>query len=156
MSESNTEHRWPPDQKAVLLYADLQVGRTFPPMDFAITAEIVDGYVEAVGDRTAAFHDREAAAELGVDGVLAPLGLWGVWGRQAYLQNHRMPDGGILAAQDMVYHAPVRVGDVLRVQATVAEKFERRGRNYVTIESQARNADDELCGIVRVTAIWPR
>jgi len=131
-----------------LLYEDLEPGRTFEPMTFAITPGLVADYRAAVAD------DRPpltAGAR-----TLAPAGLWGIWGRQAYLQHHRMPGGGILAGQDMEYHSPAYVGDVLLVQATVAARFERKERPYATIESTAHNEAGELCGVVRVTAIWPK
>ena len=56
----------------------------------------------------------------------------------------------------MEYRSTAYVGDVLSVQARVAERFERKGRPYATIESTAHNEAGELCGVVRVTAIWPK
>jgi acyl dehydratase len=135
-------------EKPELLYDDLQQGRTFEPMSFPITPELVAAYRRAVADDRAPTTDG--------DRTVAPAGLWGIWGRQAYLQHHRMPGGGILAGQDMEYHAPAYIGDVLRVQAIVAKRYERKGRPYATIESTAHNEAGELCGVVRVTAIWPK
>ena len=67
-----------------------------------------------------------------------------------------MPPGGILAGQDMVFSRPVPVGDTVRVQAAVTRRWERKGRRFVTIESTARSSAGQVCGIVRVTAIWPK
>jgi acyl dehydratase len=138
-------------EKPELLYDDLQPGRTFEPMSFPITPELVAAYRRAVAD------DFDSVTE-SLDGArsIAPAGLWGIWGRQAYLQHHRMPGGGILAGQDMEYHSPAYIGDVLTVQARVAERYERKERPYATIESTAHNEAGELCGVVRVTAIWPK
>ncbi len=136
-------------EKPELLYEELQIGRKFEPMTFEVTPKLVAGYQRAVAGESA------GAAHHGAREV-APAGLWGIWGRMAYLQNHRMPGGGILAGQDMEYVAPAYVGDVLAVQAQVTERYDRKERQYITIESTAHNQDGELCGIVRVTAIWPR
>ena len=146
-----TESKIPGSEKPELLYEDLVPGRSFQSMSFTISPELVAAYRRAVVDDL----------DLGTDDLdggrsIAPAGLWGIWGRQAYLQHHRMPGGGILAGQDMEYVAPAFVGDVLSVQATVAERFERKGRPYATIESTAHNQNGELCGVVRVTAIWPK
>ena len=57
----------------------------------------------------------------------------------------------------MNFSRPVAVGDTLRVQAEVTRRWERKGRRFVTIESTARAAPSgQVCGIVRVTAIWPK
>jgi acyl dehydratase len=79
-----------------------------------------------------------------------------VWGRAAYLQDHRMPGGGVLAGEDVVYVKPARVGDVLSVQARVVDRYVKKERGRVLFETSAHDASGGLCGIVRISAIWPK
>ena len=139
-----------------LVYDDLVEGTRFPELRYELTPDLVAAFVTATGDDHPAYTDDDAARELGLDGPVAPPGLAGIWGRQAYLQGRRMPPGGMLAGQDMVFSRPVPVGDTLRVQAAVTRRWERKGRRFVTIESTARTSAGQVCGIVRVTAIWPK
>ncbi|MCY3785753.1 MAG: MaoC family dehydratase [bacterium] len=144
-------------ERPELVYDDLGLGRRFPEFRYETTPELVEAFVAATGDDNPAYTDGGAARALGLEWPVVPPGLAGIWGRQAYLQEHRMPPGGILAGQDMVFSRPVAVGDALRIQAEVTRRWEHKGRRFVTIESTARAASsDEVCGIVRVTAIWPK
>ncbi|MDP7411508.1 MAG: hypothetical protein QF538_07010 [Acidimicrobiales bacterium] len=137
--------------KPELLYSELEVGRTFEPLTFHLTESLVNGYRTALDVWPRSCEGPECEGR-----EMAPAGLWGIWGRQAYLKNYRMPGGGILVGQDMEFCAPVFVDDVLYVQATVIEKFENHGRNFITIESMAKIDNERCCGTVRVKAIWPR
>ncbi len=139
-----------------LLYDDLQIGRTFDVFRFPITPEVVRGYIRSVGDDNPIYTDEAAAIAQGLSGTIAPPGLWGIWGRLSYLKAYRMPGGGVLAGQDMVYVRPVRVGDTLTAQAKVVARFQRGEKRFVTIETTACDQAGAVCGIVRVTAIWPK
>ena len=149
----------PSGERAVLpdlLYEELQLGRKFSVLHFPITPELVRGYVRSVEDDNPIYSDERAAIDQGLEGAIAPPGIWGIWGRQAYLTAYRMPAGGVLAGQDMVYLRPVRVGDALTVEAEVTARYEKGEKKFVTIESKAHDTAGRLCGTVRVTAIWPR
>lgn len=136
-----------------LLYDDLAVGRTFPEMSFELSEEVVAAYMAAVGDANPLYVAEPVE---GSGSAIAPPGLWGVWGRRSYLANARMPPGGVLAGLEMVFEAPVYVGDVLTAQAKVADRWEKGERRFVTIETEARDGNGDVCGLVRVTAIWPK
>lgn len=138
-----------------LLYEDLSVGRRFRPLRFVADEEVVARYVAIVGDENPLYQDPAAARDAGLPGAIVPPGLWGVWGRQAYLQDHTMPGGGVLAAEELIYVAPVAVGEELTVQAEVTEIFTRKERPNVVFEMTARTTGNEIRGIVRITAIWP-
>lgn len=144
-------------EKPELLYDDLAPGRRFAEFRYEITPELVRAFVAATGDDKPVYSDAESARALGLESPVAPPGLAGIWGRQAYLEGHRMPPGGILAGQDMVFSRPVALGDTLMIRAEVTRRWEHKGRRFVTIESTARaESSGEECGIVRVTAIWPK
>jgi len=139
-----------------LLYEDLQLEKDFPVLEYPITRKLVDRFIEATGDDDPLHSDERRCAEEGLPGVLAPTGLAGIFGRLSYLQHHRMTPGGILAKQEMEFLSPFYVGDTLQVRAKVTERYRRKERDYVTIESVAERQDGEKVAVVRVTAIWPK
>ena len=139
-----------------LLYEDLQMGREFPVLEYPVTEELVEKFISATRDENPLYRDAELCKKEGLAGALAPTGLAGIFGRLSYLQHHRMPPGGILAKQEMEFLNPFYVGESLRIQARVIERYTRKERNYVTIESVAERPDGEKAAVVRVTAIWPK
>jgi len=139
-----------------LLYDDLQLGREFPVFEYPVTPELVDLFIGATGDDNPLYKDAARCKAEGLSGVLAPTGLAGIFGRLSYLQNHRMPPGGILAKQEMDFLNPFYVGETLQVQAAVVDRMIKKEKKYVTIESVAKRPDGEKVAVVRVTAIWPK
>ena len=139
-----------------LLYEDLQLGKKFPLFEYPITRELVDKFIDATDDDNPLYSDEALCKKEGLQSALAPTGLAGIFGRLSYLQHQRMPPGGILAKQEMQFLGPFYVGDTLQVRATVTERFTKKERNFVTIESVAERGENEQVAIVRVTAIWPK
>ena len=139
-----------------LLYQDLQLDKEFPVLEYPITREFVDKFIDTTKDDNPLYNDEELCKKQGFLSTLAPTGLAGIFGRLSYLQNHRMPPGGILAKQEMQFLGPFYVGDTLRVRARVTERFAKKERDFVTIESVAERAEGEEVAVVRVTAIWPK
>ena len=139
-----------------LLYEDLQLGKEFPVFEYPITRELVDKFIAATSDDNPLYTNEELCKKQGLVCALAPTGLAGIFGRLSYLQNHRMPPGGILAKQEIQFLGPFYVGDTLQVRAKVTERYTKKERNFVTIESVAERAQKEQVAVVRVTAIWPK
>jgi acyl dehydratase len=144
------------DELPELLYEELQLGKAFPVFEYPITRGLVDKFIGATNDDNPLYSDEGLCREQGWPSLLAPTGLAGIFGRLSYLQHHRMPPGGILARQEMQFLAPFYVGDTLQVRATVTERYKKKERNFVTIESVAERAENEPVAVVRVTAIWPK
>ena len=139
-----------------LLYEDLPLGKEFPVFEYPITRQRVEGFEAATGDDNKMYRDEALCRRQGLAGAVAPTGLAGIFGRLSYLQNHRMPPGGILAKQEMEFIAPFYVGEVLKVRARVTERYTKKEKNFVTIESVAERPGGENVVVVRVTAIWPK
>jgi acyl dehydratase len=139
-----------------LLYEDLPLGKEFPVFEYPITRDLVEKFIHATNDDNPLYTDEELSKKQGLLSALAPTGLAGIFGRLAYLQHHRMPPGGILAKQEMQFLGPFYVGDTLQVRARVTERFTKKERNFVTIESVAKRGENERVTVVRVTAIWPK
>lgn len=142
--------------KPELLLKDLQPEREFPPFLFKITSEMVKQFMETTGDQNPIYYDEQAAKKAGFDWPIAPPALANIFGRQAYLRDYVMPGGGILARQDIEFFYPARIGETLTVTPRVIERYTKKEKNFVTIESTARNEDGRIVAIVRVNAIWPK
>jgi acyl dehydratase len=141
--------------KPHLLLRDLDLGREFNPLAFPITDALVHAFCQATGEANPLFFDADAARAAGFDRRVAPPGLAGIFGRQAYLRDYAMPPGGVLAGQSIDFHGPAFVGDTLDVRAKVVTRDEQKGRPRVTIQSVARRPGGEEVATVRVVALWP-
>lgn len=144
------------EDKPELVFADLHMGRKFPPLEYPITDELVRGYMDTVGDRNPLYRRHSETGE--PDSVpLAPPGLAAIYARLSYLQDHSMPSGGILTKQEFDFTGPIRIGDSLDVRAEVVESFlDDKKRNRVTFLIEARNQNAEPISTIRLSAIWPK
>jgi len=144
------------DDLPELLYEDLTIGKEFPVFEYSITTELVSAFVRATGDDNPLYKDETLCKGQGFQGVLAPSGLAGIFGRLSYLQHRRMPPGGVLARQDMEFYGPFYVGETLKVKARVVDRFTKNERRFVVIESEAESPEGRKVALVRVMAIWPK
>jgi len=134
------------ENKPELLFADLAAGRTFKPLEYPVTRELVRDFMETVGDRHPLYSKG-----------LAPPGLAAVYARLSYLQDHTMPSGGVLARQEFEFQNPVRVGDTLRVQARVAGSYlDEKQRKRVNFLIEAQDQKGTPVSTIRLYAIWPK
>ncbi|MHB2167984.1 MaoC family dehydratase [Alsobacter sp. R-9] len=126
-------------------YEDVAVGDAFPerPLAFAVTAERVEAFLAATGHRRPA-GDGQAPS------MIASVYLIDL------LTARRSPPGGIHAKQSLRFHRPVRIGEVLSIQARVTDKYVRKERPYVVSDFEARGEDGSLVSTGRVTSIWGR
>jgi len=142
--------------KPPLLYGDLEPGRTFEPFVLKITEQFVRQFCEAVGDRNPIYFDKQAAQESGFSKPVAPAAIAGIFGRRSYLERYAMPPGGILVGQEFEFTGPAYVGDELTAIARVERRFEKNGKKFVAIGTEAVNQNGEVVGKVHFTAIWPK
>ena len=135
-------------EKPELVYADLQEGRAFRPLEYPITKELVADFVETVGDGNPLYAG---------DAQLAPPGLVAIYARASYLQDHTMPSGGVLAKQEFEFHNPARIGDTLTVNAAVMESYlDQKERKRVNFIIRAETQDGKQISTTRLHAIWPK
>lgn len=145
------------ENKPELTFADLPVGRTFRPLEYPITRDLVGEFMETVGDRNPLYWDEASAQETALGSPIAPPGLAAIYARLSYLQDHTMPSGGVLAKQEFEFLGPLRVGDTLKVKARVSESYlDEKERKRVTFFIEAENQIGETISKVRLYAIWPK
>ena len=145
------------ENKPELTFADLPVGRTFRPLEYPISRELVQEFMETVGDRNPLYFDEASAQKTALGSSIAPPGLAAIYARLSYLQDHTMPSGGVLAKQEFEFLGPVWVGDTLKVKARVSESYlDEKERKRVTFFIEAENQRGEAASKVQLYAIWPK
>ncbi len=144
-------------EKPELVFSDLEGGRVFRSLSYAVTRELVAAYVDTVGDRNPLYQDPEAAKAAGLEANIAPPGLAAIYSRLSYLQDHAMPSGGVLAKQEFEFHRPIPVGETLTVTACVSESYvDKKDRKRVNFQIEAANQNGDTVTLTRLYAIWPK
>ncbi|MDP2936945.1 MAG: MaoC family dehydratase N-terminal domain-containing protein [Dehalococcoidia bacterium] len=141
-----------------LVYDEIEVGREFDPPVLNLTEEAVKKYLQAVEDDSSIYQDQTAALDAAVGWPVAPPTTAAIFSRTSVLfqKEGKMPPGSIHARQEFQFVAPLRPGDVLTTKARVAEKFVRKDRKWMVIESTTVNQRGETVVIGRMTGIWPK
>jgi hypothetical protein len=144
----------PGNLKPELIFSELQPERIFPALTYEITAELVDRYMETVGDRNPLYlsmPNKNPSLRL------APPGLAAIYARLSYLRDYTMPTGGVLAKQEFFFKKEVFIEDRLTVIAKVEESFlDEKKRKRVTFLIQASNQRGEPVSEIHLYAIWPK
>lgn len=114
----------------------------FPAYVFDVDAEAIAEYESITGDEHPLYDE------------FLPPGFAGIFGRDAYLREHRMPPGGVLVAQDITWLAPAYRDRDLVLQARLVSA-EDDGRKRILVFETTGRQDDQPVVVVRITARWP-
>ena len=125
------------------------VGKTYPPVSYAVGREKVREFAGVVGEEDPRYHDVEAAREAGYADVVAPPMFAVVYSGRAVgpalfdpevgIDFSRMVHGG----QEFVWGAPVVAGDEISTEVEVKDVAERGGLQFFVFESRSTNQDGE-------------
>jgi len=124
------------------------LGKTYEPATFAVDADRIRQYAEAVHEDNPVYHDAEAAREAGFRDLVAPPMFAVVYSAPAMgppiLETigeglPRMVHGG----QEFVWGEPVCAGDTITTEATVKDISEKDGKTFYVFESVSKNQDDQ-------------
>jgi acyl dehydratase len=106
------------------------IGVEVPGEPFEITREQIRAFCEAVGDANPLFTDEETAATGPYGGVIAPPNL------VILLPTPQPPDPevqfgnvSIGGGKRVLYHAPIRPGDVITPSSAIVDVYEKTGRS---------------------------
>ena len=125
------------------------VGKTYPPVSYAVGREKVREFAAAVGEENPLHHDLDAAREAGYADVVAPPMFAVVFGGRAMAPALFDPEVGIDFArmvhggQEFVWDAPVVAGDEITTEVEVKDVSERGGLQFFVFESRSTNQDGE-------------
>jgi acyl dehydratase len=125
------------------------VGKTYPPVSYAVGREKIREFASAVGEDAPVYTDLEAARAAGYQDVVAPPMFAVVYAGRAVGPALFDPDVGIDFArmvhggQEFVWGPPVVAGDEIGTEVEVKEVAERGGMQFFVFESRSTNQDGE-------------
>lgn len=114
--------------------AELKPGQTVSERTFVLDADTVEGYVEAVGDRSIATRPA-VLRDLVPPMAVAAISLRGV------VEDLSIPGGTLHTGQELEFKRAVRVGETLECRATVAQHSVRGGRHFVAVRLSVEDAE---------------
>ncbi len=117
---------------------------------YEVGREHVRSYARAVKTEDPAYHDEDAAAELGYDSILAPLTYVSAFAQLIQRDFFIHDDVGfetmqiVQVDQKFVYHQPIKAGDKLYGTMYVHSVDERFGADIVVTRNVCTNDKGEL------------
>jgi acyl dehydratase len=123
------------------------VGKTYPPVTYAVGREKVREFAAAVGEDGPLHHDPDAAREAGYADVVAPPMFAVVYSSRPLTSALFDPEVGIDFArmvhggQEFVWGEPVCAGDTISTEACVKEIYEKDGKGFYVFETVSVNQD---------------
>jgi len=136
--------------------SDKAVGKEWGPETFAVEADRIRQYADAVGEQSDVHQDSETAKAAGFRDVVAPPMFCVVYSAPAMgpaildpeveMNFGAMVHGG----QAFEWSEPVCSGDEITTTATCKEIYEKDGRGYYVFETVSTNQD----GAETVRATW--
>jgi len=136
------------------------VGRHYPPTTaYEVGREKVREFADAIGDPNPAYRELDAARALGHPEVIAPPTFPFVLAMRASAAVVADPALGIdysrvvHGEQSFAYLRPVRVGDVLSVEVTVADIRSAGGHSMLTTRSDLATVEGEHVVTVLTTLV---
>jgi acyl dehydratase len=128
------------------------IGKTYPPVTYAVGREKIREYARAVGETNPVHLDVEAARAAGYADLVAPPMFTVVYSAPAVGPGIFDPDVGINFAmmvhggQEFRWGKPVVAGDEITTTASVKDVSERDGKGFYVFESLSTNQDgEEVC-----------
>jgi acyl dehydratase len=135
------------------------VGKTYPPVTYAVGREKVREYAHAVGETNPLYLDVEAARAAGHKDVVAPPMFAVVYASPAVMPAFFDPELGMDFArmvhgeQEFTWGPLVVAGDEITSEVEVASIDERGGVGFFVFESRSDNQDGERVCTGRWTCI---
>jgi acyl dehydratase len=127
---------------------------------FEVEEEDIRTYSEGILDDNPLFNDKEAAGKGPFAGLVAhplfltPIGFWltGDSGPGSWVRT----PGAINPGQTIEFYEPIRLGDTIRGKSRFFDKWIKRGKRYLTYETEFFNQKDQLVAKWWITLILPR
>jgi acyl dehydratase len=127
------------------------VGKQYPPTpEYEVCREHIRDFATALGDHNPAYHNVDAARELGHRDIIAPPTYPFTLTMKAMAKAMFDPDLGldygvvVHGAQSFEYSRPVTAGDWLVVHARIAAIEVRGANEYLTTECAVKTVQGEL------------
>jgi len=132
-------------------YDPALIGRVFETTDpVPVTAEMINKFVEAIGEQNPLHTDDAAAAKGPYGGLTAPPSFAVTFRNGQHFFQHvpRFGKQGFDAGKDVEFVAPIRPGDSVTLSSHVKEIYEKTGRSgsmvFVIVRTTLKNQKDEV------------
>lgn len=125
------------------------IGKTYPPVTYAVGREKVREYASAVGETNPLYFELEAARAAGYSDLVAPPMFAVVYSARAVMPAIFDPEVGIdfammvHAGQEFEWGPLVLAGDEITSRASVKDISERRGMTFYAFETISENQRGE-------------
>ncbi len=144
-----------------LTFDEMEIGMEFPPTTYTLTEGTVAKYIEAMEDRNPLYLDEEEAKRAGFEGVIAPATTACLYTKPTNILSGLKPrkrpaSGSIHAAQRYEFLGVVKPGEVITSKSKVVDKYVKKERNYVVIETHCFNKKGEKVAVGEITTIWAK
>jgi acyl dehydratase len=142
------------------------IGDSAPPFSYTVTEESIADYCQAVRNDNPLFLDSDAAANGPFGGIIAPptyvfkcapMRRNELMHAQGYASPEEKRDRATPYAKSAVrFFKPIRPGDEITSVVTLADKYERRGNQFMTLNIQATDGNGDRVAEYDYTIIWRR
>jgi hypothetical protein len=136
-----------------LFYDTLQIGERFADTELTLTPEVVRQYAVAVRNESL-LTQAEAKPGTPLDDASLMV-LFGIT-RRVLGKDNKIPGAGVNANKEIKINRSLRLGETIRTRTSIANKYEKRGRNYVHLSCELVDASGSIIGYSDNHIIWPR
>jgi acyl dehydratase len=141
-----------------------EIGDAAPPFAYEVTVERTRDYCLAVRDDNPLYLDETYAKRTSFGGLIAPPTMAYTYApprrnevmrARGYASPEEKGDRATpYAKSEIFYHGVVRPGDVITSVVWLADKYERRGNQFMTFRVEANNQREEKIVDYTYTVIW--
>jgi acyl dehydratase len=127
---------------------DIIVGTQLTPVTVELKAEMVGAYAETVQDATPWYQQA-------FDTPVAPPAFISILAGKPLDATYEPVPGGIHAIQEFELLHPFVIGSKVTASGSVMDKFDKRGRTYVVVETLYHDQEGNLLARGRSESIVP-
>ena len=132
-----------------LRYSDVEPGLDLGVYEYTITPEQARAYAASLGDQTD-WYEQDSP----FGGPIAPPGFLANDYVKLIASQYEFV-GGVHAKQENTYLSPARPGRRLRVTGRIADKYERRGKLWIVVETTTTDETGQELARSRNTLLMP-
>ena len=146
-------------QKKEWVYDDIVKGMKLPDINYTITSEILEKYLDGIDDLNPLYLDEDYAKKSPFGGRIVPPISMAIYTTVSNLIKPLglvIPPGLVQAYQRYEFTGLVRPDERLLIKSVVEDKYEKKGRKFVQLKSEVFNEKGEKVGTGWLTPIWSK
>ncbi len=146
-------------QRKEWVYDDIVKGMKLPDINYTITSEILEKYLDGIDDLNPLYLDEDYAQKSPFGGRIVPPISMAIYTTVSNLIKPLglvIPPGLVQAYQRYEFTGLVRPDEKLLIKSMVEDKYEKKGRKFVQLKSEVFNEKGEKVGTSWLTPIWSK